>query len=89
MMVYPGKLLAPLFLDVVLGPKCSSKGIFEKKSCLAVCTPKNWLRTMGAIYHAYYDNIKRLPLSFSLKYTLKKLVIVSLWLIVLLLILKI
>ena len=40
MMDYPGKLLAPLFLDVVLGPKCSSKRIFEKKSFLAVCTPK-------------------------------------------------
>ena len=94
-MDYPGKLLAPFFLDVVLGPKCSSKRTFEKKSFLAVCTPKNWLRTMGAIYHAYYDDIKRFPLSFSLKYTLKKLVIISLWLslhlwlIVLLLILEI
>ena len=56
------------------------KKIFWKKIIFGGLHTKNWLQAMGAIYHAYYDNIKRFPLSFSLKYALKKLVIVSLWL---------
>ena len=43
MMDYPRKLLAPLFLDVILGPKCSLKRIFEKIIFWGLHT-KNWFR---------------------------------------------